>query len=126
VDAKIGEVIAVPVYLVSGVPLRGVTAELAYSPRQFDVVEVAEGSFFKQGGGQTSFTQAVNAETGKIGVGILRSDTSGVAGEAPMLELKLRAKTAGDFEVKVPSLRLIGTGSAAVAPRLSSFLVKVQ
>jgi general secretion pathway protein D len=115
-EVKLGEVFTVKLNLASGTPLRGAPLELAFPAQMLDVIEVSEGDFFKQDEGVTSFTQAINTGTGRIGVGVLRSDATGVTGQATMLELRLKAKTTGPVELSLTSLKPISlAGPVAVA-----------
>lgn len=84
-EVKVGDTFTVNLNLASGTPLRGAPLEIAFSAQTFDVVEVSEGAFFKQAEGATSFTQAVNTGTGRIGVGVLRNDATGATGQTTML-----------------------------------------
>src|SRR5207248_2066992 len=101
---KAGEIFAVPIHLVSKTALRGAAMELLFPAQQLEIVEVTEGTFFKQGGGQTSFTHSIDAAQGKVGIGILRGDLTGASGDAPVIELRMRAKAAGEIDLKVSSL----------------------
>lgn len=126
VQVKVGEVFAAPLQLVSGTLLRGAMVELEYPANLLEIVEVSEGAFFKQGGGQTSFTQNVAAAEGRITLGVLRSDLTGASGAAPLAELRMRAKAAGGIELKVASLRPVGLGGEAPSARLSAFHLSSQ
>lgn len=106
-DIKVGEAFTVNLNLASKMPLRGVPMEISFPPDSLEILEVSEGSFFKEAGGVTSFTHAVNTTTGRIGIGVLRSDTSGATGQAPMLTLRLKAKAAGAAELKLTSFKPI-------------------
>lgn len=109
-EVKVGEVFSININLSSATPLRGAPLEIAYPGQALEVVEVSEGEFFKQADGVTSFTQAVNPGAGRIGVGILRNDATGAAGDATMLTLRLKAKTPGPMELRVTSLKPIALG----------------
>jgi general secretion pathway protein D len=126
VSVKAGEVFAVPLHMLTPTALRGALVELGFAADQLEVLEITEGTFFKQAGGQTSFTQSLDAREGKISLGVLRSDLSGATGDAPMAELRLRAKAAGSIELKVTSLRPVGLGGAAPSARLSAFRFTAQ
>ena len=126
VSVKVGDVFTVPIHMLSATALRGAMVEFTYSAQQLDVLEITEGTFFKQGGGQTNFTQSVNAAEGKLSVGVLRGDLSGATGDAPIAELKLRAKAAGSIELNVSALRPVGLGGAAPSARLSAFRFTAQ
>jgi general secretion pathway protein D len=110
------EVFSVRLQLSAGTALRGAPLEIAYPPQSVEVLDVSEGPFFKQDDGVTSFTHAINTQTGRIGVGILRNDASGVAGQGPMLVVRMKAKAAGPVELGLVSLKPIAlSGSVPVA-----------
>ena len=125
-SVKAGEVFTVPVHLSSTVALRGALFELAYPAAQVDVLEVTEGTFFKQNGGQTNFTQSIRATDGKVSLGVLRNDMAGAVGDAPVVELRLRAKAAGPIEVKVTSLRPMAVSGSSSTAKLSTFQLTAQ
>jgi len=125
-EISVGDTFTVELQLASGVPLRGAPLEIAFSNKAFDVVEVSEGSFFKQDGGVTSFTHAVNPDTGRIGVALLRSDTSGATGQAAILRLRLKAKTAGPATVSLSSFKPIPLGGNAPVADLPVLSLNVK
>lgn len=115
-EVKAGETFTVNLNLASAMPLRGAPLEIAYPAKTLEIVDITEGTFFKQAGGVTSFTQAVNAASGRIGVGILRNDASGATGQAPMLTVRFKAKAAGPAEIKLTSVKPISPlGPATLA-----------
>jgi len=111
-EVKVGDVFTVTLNLASGQPLRGAPLEIAYPAQALEVLEVSEGAFFKQDDGVTSFTQAINAQTGRVGVGVLRSDSTGATGQATLLSMRLKAKSAGPLELKLTSLKPISLEGA--------------
>ena len=125
-EVKVGEVFAVTLALETADALRGVPLEIAFSAAALDVLDITEGDFFKQSGGQTNFTHAVNISTGRIGVGILRSDNTGSGGKGNLLQLQLRAKTAGSVELTLSSLRPIGFNSVATTAELPALRILVK
>jgi general secretion pathway protein D len=125
-EVKVGDVVTVSLNLASGIPLRGAPLEIAYPAQVVDVVEVVEGPYFKQNDGLTSFTQSVNAETGRIGVGVLRNDASGAAGQAPVVQLRLRAKAAGLAEFKLTSFKPLSAGQPPESLELPTLRISVQ
>lgn len=115
-EVKAGETFTVSLNLASGVPLRGAPIEIAYPKEMLEVLEVLEGPFFQQEGGVTSFTNAVNNQTGLIGSATLRRDATGASGQASVLQLKLRAKAPGKADLTLTNLKPIGmTGVPEVA-----------
>lgn len=125
-EIKVGEVFTVNINLASATPLRGAPLEIAYPAQQLEVVEVSEGEFFKQSDGVTSFTQAVNPGTGRIGVGILRNDATGASGQTTMLTLRLKAKTPGSMELRLTSLKPIALGGPVPMAELPVLSFTVQ
>lgn len=125
-QAKVGEVWTVKLNVASTTALRGAPMEIAYPTELFDVLEVSEGSFFKQEGGLTSFTQSVNPATGRIGVGVLRSDESGASGEATVLTLRLKAKATGSGELSLTGLKPITLGATVSLAPLPVLKVTVK
>ena len=122
-EVKVGEPFQVELVLSSGTPLRGAPMELVLPPGVFGVAEVQEGSFFKQEGGTTSFTQSFNEGTGRLGVATLRSDATASTGQASVLVLKLQAKVAGSFGLQISSFQPLTLGGAAPAVELPTWSV---
>jgi general secretion pathway protein D len=121
-EVKVGDVFTVTLNLASGQPLRGAPLEITYPAQALEVLEVSEGAFFKQDEGVTSFTQTINTQTGRVGVGVLRNDATGAQGQATMLTMQLKAKTAGPLELKLTTLKPIaleGTVPLAELPVLA-------
>lgn len=110
-EVKVGETFVVSLNLASGTPLRGVPTEIAYPKELLEVVEVVEGPFFQQEGGATSFTHVVNRETGLVGSAVLRRDATGATGRGTALQLKLRAKAAGQADLTITNLKPVGLSS---------------
>ena len=125
-DIKAGEVFDVTVELASGTPLRGVPVEIAFPAQTVEVVEVVEGEFFRQSDGVTSFTHAVNTSTGRIALGVLRNDATGATGKAPLLTLRLRARTAGPLELRMTSLKPIALGGTVLVGDLPVISLAVK
>lgn len=123
---KVGEVRSVPIQISSATPIRGAMVELGFDPAKVEVIEVVEGTFFKDPGGTTSFTQSVNVGTGKVAIGVLRGDTVGASGVGQAFELRVRAKTPGTTEMTVTSLRPVGTGVPVEADASSKFSLTAQ
>lgn len=123
---KAGEVHTIPVHLVSSTALRGAMVDLKYTPQNLEVLEVLEGRFFRQGGGTTNFTQSIDTSAGRVSVGVLRGDPSGVSGDSPMFELRVRVKAAGPADVGISSLRPVGVGATAPAGAQANFRITGQ
>lgn len=132
-SVKVGEVFTVTLQLSSAAPLRGAPLEIGFPAGMLEVVDVSEGSFFKQDDGVTSFTQAVNMTNlsnptsgGRIGVGILRSDSTGASGQAPVVMLKLKALASGSPQLSITSLKPIPLGGPVTVGTLPVLQLTVQ
>jgi general secretion pathway protein D len=122
-EVKVGDTFTVELQLASGTPLRGAPLELSFPPALFEIQEVSEGAYFKQDGGATSFTQTINTDMGRIGAAVLRSDASASTGQATVISLKVKAKTAGNAEVKVTSFKPITLGGSPPTLDLPSLTI---
>jgi general secretion pathway protein D len=125
-EVKVGDVFTVSLNLASSSPLRGAPLELVYPKALMDVVDVIEGPYFKQNDGLTSFTQSVNGESGRIGVGILRNETSGAAGQGTLIQLRLKAKSTGMAEFRLTSFKPISVGTVPDVAEVPVLRVNVQ
>ena len=125
-DIKVGESFSVELHLSSGVPLRGVPLEIAFPAQALEVLEITQGSFFQQDEGTASFTHAVNTNTGRIGAAVLRSDSNGASGQAPILSLRLKAKTAGVAALSVTSFKPVSLGNEITLGELPTLSLSVK
>jgi general secretion pathway protein D len=122
-EVKTGEPFTVELQLASGTPLRGVPFEIGFPSAQVEILEVNEGMYFKQEGGVTSFTQSVNTETGRVGAAVLRSDASASTGQASVITLKMKAKAAGNIDIRVNSFKPVTLGGAPPTLELPSWSI---
>lgn len=93
-EIKRGEEFQLAVKLNSDGALRSLPFQMTFDPAVLRVVKIEEGAFFRQNGGQTSFTHNVDPEKGKIFVGAVRSGTDGAAGEESMALITFKAVAA--------------------------------
>ena len=71
----------VPLSISGASLISGVSLTLTFNPSALRVRAVQEGSFMRTGGAAATFTQQVDATTGRVDIAIVRSgDTTGVAG----------------------------------------------
>jgi hypothetical protein len=71
----------VPLSISGASLISGVSLTLTYNPSALRVRAVQEGSFMRTGGATATFTQNVDAASGRVDIAIVRSsDTTGVAG----------------------------------------------
>lgn len=112
---KVGEVFSASLFIESADALRGLPIEISFPSEVLEVVEVSEGDFFKQNNGQTNFTHAINATTGRIGISLLRGDIQGAIGKGSLVKLHFKAKNASPIELSLTSAKLIGLTGALSA-----------
>jgi general secretion pathway protein D len=74
---KAGEQFTAVLRINAQTPLRGLPLLLAFDPQLLQVVSVQEGDFLKQAGGNTQFSQRVDAANGKVFVAVVRQNASG-------------------------------------------------
>lgn len=91
-QARVGEPFRVALMVKASSPLRSVPVQLGFDPATFEVVEITEGGFFKQGNAKSSFASNIDAAGGRIIVGVSRSDNEGSTGEAELVTVTFRAK----------------------------------
>ena len=100
----------VPVSIVGASQISSVTLTLTFNPSALRVRAVQEGSFMRTGGIAATFTQQVDATTGRIDIAIVRTgDQTGVAGTGLLAAVVFDAVGGGAANLAV-------TG-AATAPR---------
>jgi general secretion pathway protein D len=125
-DVKVGDEFTVTLNVASATPLRGAPVELGFSSASLEVVDVMEGSFFKQGDGTTSFTHAVNSASNRISAGILGSNPAGTVGQGSLLQLRLKAKTPGSASLAVTALKPIALGGVPAVGDLPVLKLEVK
>jgi len=100
----------VPISIMGASQLSGVSLTLTFNPAVLRVRSVQEGSFMRAGGVAATFTQQVDASSGRIDIAILRpGDATGVAGTGLLGAVLFDAVGGGPANLTV-------TGSAT-APR---------
>ncbi len=125
-EVRVGETFTVNLLLASGQPLRGAPLEIAFPSDMIEIVEAHEGDYFKQGNGVTSFTQAVNVSTGRLGAAILRSSGDGATGQANLLSLRLKAKAVGAAQLRLASFQPITLGEPVAGTELPVLTITVK
>jgi general secretion pathway protein D len=73
-----GEQFSAVIKLSSDSPLRGMPLLVAYDPQALQVVNVQEGQFFKQAGGQSTFNHRIDAAQGKVFIAAVSQPSGGV------------------------------------------------
>lgn len=87
---QVGQQFNVTLQMQASQPVSGVPLVLAFNPSQLQVMNLAPGDFFSQGGGQTVASSRVDAQSGQIVVQ-LQSQGAPVAGAGTLLSLQFKA-----------------------------------
>jgi hypothetical protein len=98
----------VPVSITGASMLSGVTLTITFNPSALRVRAIQEGSFMRSGGANATFTQQVDAASGRIDIVVVRaSDATGVAGTGLLGAILFDAVGAGTANLTVTGA---GTG----------------
>ena len=117
-QAKVGEKFKIALNLKSDGGLMSLPYQLGFDPSSLQVIDVAEGDYFKKGGATTSFSYNVDP-AGKILVGEARSSGKGAKGEGTLAVITFKALAGKpDTEIKVLAATPIGNGIKLPAPTL--------
>jgi hypothetical protein len=96
--------------------LSSLALTLTYNPAALRVRAVQEGSFMRAGGAQATFTQMVDAATGRVDIAIVRTgDATGVAGTGLLAAIVFDAVGGG-------TANIVATGSATAPGGLPASL----
>jgi general secretion pathway protein D len=90
---KVGEEVKLALKIKSDGGIRGLPLQISVDPKVFQITEVAEGNFFNQNNGTSSFSKNIDAASGKAFISVARSDVSGASGEGTAITIGLRALT---------------------------------
>ena len=107
-QVKVGEQFSAVLETNSQQAIRGMPLLIGFNPQIFQVVGVQEGDFFKQGNGQTSFSQRIDPVEGKIFVALVRQSSAGagtgINGRGSLVTVNLKAvKAASGAKVQLLS-----------------------
>lgn len=99
-QVKVGEQFSAVLRLNSQGPLRGLPLLAGFDPQLLQVVNVSEGDFFKQGGGNVNFSQRVDPAQGKVFVAAVRQGgDGGVNGSGGVVTVTFKALKPGAAKV---------------------------
>jgi general secretion pathway protein D len=117
-DAKVGDTVELKVALQSATPLRGMPMEITFSKDKLQLLDAAEGDYFRQDGAPTSFSKSGDAKEGRLNAGVLRNQARGAAGQGTVLTLRFKALAAGTGEVRIHQAQPIALGAGIAPPAL--------
>jgi len=126
-EVKVGDTVELKLVLNSGAELRGLPVEVNFAKDKLQLVDVVEGEYFRRDGSATSFSKGGDGKDGRVGVGVLRNQATGLSGQGQVLTLRFKALGAGAADVRVLSATPIGLGGPVTAPSLPApFTVQVR
>lgn len=118
-QAKVGDQIKLALRVKTDGALRSMPFQVAVDPAAFQIVDVSEGGFFKQGDVKTSFSASIDQAAGKAFAGAARSGQDGASGEDTVAVLTLRAiGTKPQAEIKLLTVAPIASGDKTVSPTI--------
>ena len=87
--------------------LAGWQFDIAFDPAALEAISVSEGSFLKMDGGSTFFQSGgIDNASGKItGLSAARLSTQGVAGTGVLLQVRFKAKSAGETQLALQNFQ---------------------
>jgi general secretion pathway protein D len=109
-QVAVGDVFVVTLDGDTTVPLRGGPIQVAFNKERLSLVDVQEGGWLRQGGTTTAFTKTINAEQGTASVGLLRGEATGATGSGTLVQLRFKAVSAGDAEVRLTGFEPVTFG----------------
>ena len=85
--------------------------DVAFDPTAFEAISVSEGDFLKMGGGSTFFQSgSIDNASGKItGLNAARLSGGGVSGTGLLLQVRFKAKSAGETELALQKFQFGST-----------------
>jgi len=103
-----------------------ITLTLTYNPAVLRVRQVQEGTFLRQGGATTTFTESTDAAAGRVDIAITRSDDVAGASGAGLLAAVLFEPVAAGQSPVMPSGVATNPDGAQVRLQFSPITVNVR
>ncbi len=125
-EVKVGDVFAVTLHVSSNALLVGLPLELGYPSDKVEILDISESAYFKQDGGSTNFTKVVNTVAGRIGIGILGINNTGVSGEGELIKLQMKSKVAGPVDIFLTSLNPLGVEGKVTVSDLAKIKIEAK
>lgn len=125
-EVKVGDVFAVTLNVSSNALLVGLPLELGFPSDKVEILDISEGAYFRQDGGATNFTKVVNTVAGRIGIGILGINNTGVSGEGELIKLQMRSKVAGPVDIFLTSLNPLGADGKVTVSDLAKIKIEAK
>ena len=114
-EVKAGQTFDVQFTIDTDGGINALPIQIAFDPTRLQIIDVIEGDFFRQEGGQTTFARQVVPETGRILVSAQRNGGEPVRGKGSVVTLKLKAVVAGTARLSIASASALGTSGTPPA-----------
>lgn len=125
-QVKAGEQFKVVLRMKTDGDVRSLPLQLGFDPAALQVLDIAEGEFFKQRDAKTSLSSNIDQAGGKAFVSVLRAGADGARGEDSVVVLNLRSLSAKASEIKVLMAAPVSMGDKTITPVLPApFIVNV-
>ena len=124
-QVKVGDHFSAVLRLQSETPVLAIPLLIGFDPEAVQVVNVAEGDYLKQQGGQTRFSSRVDSQSGKVTVSTVRQG-AGFAGGGSVATVTFKAiRGGGEAHVQLLSATPEPAGEGAAPPMPSDLLVHI-
>jgi general secretion pathway protein D len=107
-EASVDSSFELQLVLSSGAELRGMPLSIAYDKQHLQWQEAIEGDYFRKDGSATNFSQSREDQEGRVRLGILRNQATGISGKDTLLTLRFKALKPGATEVRIEQAQPIG------------------
>ena len=125
-NVRPGDTLDLHVVLDAPVALRGLPIEIHYDPARLQFIDASAGDLFGQGGAQVSLSKTDDG-AGSARVGVIRNQATGAIGKGTAINVRFKARAAGDTQVELLGAKSIGLEGPLPAPALpSAWSVHVQ
>ena len=116
-QVKVGEEFKVGLKMSADGGVRSLPFQAGFDPAAFQVLNIAEGSFFKQNDEKASLSSNIDSASGKAFVSVVQSGSNGTKGEGDVAIFTLRALSAKPgAEIKLLSSSPLVVGNKSLAP----------
>ncbi len=116
-DVHAGDTLDLHLMLNAPVALRGLPIEIHYDPARLQFVDATAGDLFGQGGAQVSLSKTDDG-AGSARVGVIRNQATGAIGKGAAINVRFKARTAGDTQVELVGAKAIGLEGPLPAPAM--------
>ncbi|TFW34409.1 secretin and TonB N-terminal domain-containing protein [Massilia horti] len=103
--------------------VRSLPLQFGFDPLSIELINVAEGSYFKKANAETSLSHSVNASEGKVMVSIVRAGTSGTRGNDDVVILTFKPLNQKNSELKLMAAAPTTVGDKGPAPTMPAPLI---